>query len=82
MTRNSLFKLALAATAFLPVSVANATAGQRQWYAESPHVNYSGYVDPNGQYDSLADLTRAINGTPCGIECTEQHERLWAPRQR
>ncbi|WP_297294964.1 hypothetical protein [uncultured Methylovirgula sp.] len=82
MTHSSLLKLAFAAAAFLPVAITSANAGQRQWYAESPQVNYSGYTDPDGRYDSLSDLTRAINGTPCGIECTQEHEKLWAPRHR
>jgi hypothetical protein len=33
-------------------------------------VQTSGYQEPDGTYDSYSDLVRAVNGTPCGVECT------------
>jgi hypothetical protein len=35
------------------------------------------YQGPDGAYDSLADLTNEIQGTPCGRECTEQSMIRW-----
>jgi len=27
-----------------------------------------------GAYDSLADFSRSVEGTPCGITCTQEHQ--------
>lgn len=35
------------------------------------------YQGPDGTYDSLGDLSRAIRGVPCGIECTRRAEARW-----
>ncbi len=32
-------------------------------------VKGSNYQQWDGSYASLADLTRSINGTPCGVDC-------------
>jgi hypothetical protein len=35
------------------------------------------YQNPDGTYPSLAEETRDINGTPCGIECTAEAYHRW-----
>lgn len=35
------------------------------------------YQNPDGSYDSLADLTDAINGVPCGVDCTAKSLAHW-----
>jgi hypothetical protein len=82
MTRLSLLKLAFATLAFASICASNANAREEQPSRENAQVDYSGYQGPHGHYADLADFTRSINGTPCGIECTRSHEELWAPRQR
>ncbi|HLH12696.1 MAG TPA: hypothetical protein VKV77_12570 [Methylovirgula sp.] len=38
----------------------------------------SGYQDPDGTYDSVSSLVRAVNGTPCGVECSRPwRQRIW-----
>jgi hypothetical protein len=32
-------------------------------------VKMSHYQQPDGTYDRLSDLVRAVNGTPCGVDC-------------
>ena len=58
-----------------PVSEA---VGSSQLYRE-PSIQFLGssYEEPNGTYDSLADFTRDINGTPCGIACTTRAQARW-----
>jgi|GEM_PF-2979316 hypothetical protein len=34
------------------------------------------YQGPHGHYASQTDFIRSLNGTPCGIECTQKHARL------
>ncbi len=43
-----------------------------------PAQAYSIYQAPDGTYDSLADLTRDIDGTPCGVECTREAQARWS----
>lgn len=43
-----------------------------------PAQHYSIYQNPDGSYDSLADLTRDIWGIPCGVECTREAEARWS----
>ena len=35
------------------------------------------YQGPDGSYDSLADLSNSIQGTPCGQECTNSSLIRW-----
>ncbi len=35
------------------------------------------YQGPDGTYETHADLTQAINGTPCGEECTARSLLRW-----
>jgi hypothetical protein len=35
------------------------------------------YQGPDGTYDDLGDLTRSINGVPCGQECTARALARW-----
>jgi hypothetical protein len=45
-----------------------------QSWSNPPSFYYQG---PDGTYDSLGDLSRAIRGVPCGIECTQRAEARW-----
>jgi hypothetical protein len=71
----------------LPLSVA--LAGAALSNAEAAQVYYaqpyqdgflsyrpSQYQGPHGHYASQSDFIRDLNGTPCGIECTQKHARL------
>ena len=40
-------------------------------------LKMSNYQQPDGTYDSLADLTRSVNGTPCGIDCPAPSRVIW-----
>jgi hypothetical protein len=72
------FKSALAVGAALFLGMAFSTASQAQeWryrYQAYPDV----YQNPDGTYDSLADLSRDVWGVPCGIECTRDAQARWA----
>ncbi len=35
------------------------------------------YQGPDGRYDNLADFTKDLGGTPCGIECTYRAQVRW-----
>jgi hypothetical protein len=55
---------------------ASATPSAAHWHAMRCHIVSSGLVvqtsgnqEPNGTYESYSDLVRAVNGTPCGVEC-------------
>jgi hypothetical protein len=57
-----------------PVSAAGLIGGAaspavRDWNANALNA----YEAPGGGYDSLADFTRDIEGTPCGVTCTQAH---------
>lgn len=41
-------------------------------------LKMSHYQQPDGTYDSLADFTRDVNGTPCGIDCPAPSRVIWA----
>jgi hypothetical protein len=82
MRYSLIFKLAIAAAALLPLGVSAADARQAAWHQLAGQADYSGYIGPDGHYADLSDFTRAIQGTPCGIECTERHERLWSGQLR
>jgi hypothetical protein len=40
------------------------------------------YQNPDGTYPSLANMTRDIDGTPCGIECTAEGYHRWGVANR
>jgi hypothetical protein len=82
MYYSPIFKLATAAAVLLPLGVASADARQAEWHQLGAQMDFSGYIGPHGHYADLSDFTRAIQGTPCGIECTERHERLWSGQLR
>lgn len=46
-----------------------------QSWSNPPSYYYQG---PDGTYDSLGDVSRAIRGVPCGIECTRRAEARWS----
>lgn len=67
----------VAATAtFLGIAFAGASQAQDWRYAYPAHPDI--YQNPDGTYDSLADLSRDIWGVPCGIECTHEAQARWA----
>lgn len=35
------------------------------------------YQSPDGSYPSLADTVNAVNGVPCGIECSQRAAVRW-----
>jgi hypothetical protein len=41
-------------------------------------LKMSHYQQPDGTYDSVSDLVRDVNGTPCGIDCPAPSRVLWA----
>ena len=43
-----------------------------------PAQHYDAYQNPDGTYDSLADLTRDVRGIPCGVECTREAQARWS----
>ncbi len=45
------------------------------WFSGAPPS--FAYQGPDGRYDSLSDLVRAVHGIPCGIECTRRAEVRW-----
>ncbi len=47
-------------------------------YAVSQDRHYSNYQGPDGTYESLSDYTRAIEGTPCGMNCTLRAQQRWS----
>lgn len=59
--------------------VATPAMAQANWY----NVPYGGappsfyYQGPDGSYDSYTDFISALNGIPCGIECTRRAEERW-----
>jgi len=61
-----------------PVSQA---VGSSEFYGyAAPGIRFSpgsAYQEPDGTYDSLADFTRDLNGTPCGIECSARAQAHW-----
>jgi len=42
---------------------------------------YDNYTGPDGRYDNLSDLTRSIEGTPCGVACTDRAQARWGLTQ-
>lgn len=72
-------KSALVAAGALIVGVAFSGASQAQkWHYAYPAHAYSIYQNPDGTYNSLADLSRDIRGVPCGIECTHEAQARWS----
>lgn len=55
-------------TASLLLALAATSASQAQ--SVLPQPQYNQYQQADGGYASLADYTRSIEGTPCGMECT------------
>jgi len=45
---------------------------QRSLFSNQPDQ----YQGPHGHYASQTDFIRSLNGTPCGIECAQEHARL------
>jgi hypothetical protein len=72
-----LLNVFFAASTLTSLCAANAYAKPEHQYGRHSPVHYCGYKDPHGQYASLSDMIRSVEGTPCGIECTQSHMRLW-----
>jgi hypothetical protein len=66
------FKMGLiaAATGLLGMIAANPSMAQGRVPANDWMAFHDSYQGPHGHYNSLADFTRDINGTPCGMNCT------------
>ncbi|MGP0060732.1 MAG: hypothetical protein ACLPID_15740 [Beijerinckiaceae bacterium] len=47
-------------------------------YAVSQDRHYSNYQAPDGSYDSPRDFIRDLEGTPCGIDCTQRAQQRWS----
>ncbi len=45
------------------------------WFERAP-PSFS-YQYPDGTYPSVSDLNRAVNGVPCGVECTADADVRW-----
>ncbi|MGA3301923.1 MAG: hypothetical protein ABSC72_01385 [Methylovirgula sp.] len=45
------------------------------WFDRAPPSFY--YQSPDGTYPSVSDLSRAVNGVPCGLECTAEADGRW-----
>lgn len=74
-------KLAIVATAVCGIGLAMSTPSQAHemhHYRYHPVQGLSIYQNPDGTYDSIADLSRDIRGIPCGIECTGESQARWA----
>ncbi len=73
-----ILKSALATAAgCLAIAASTSSQAQDRRYT-NPTPYYDAYQNPDGTYDSLADLTRDIRGIPCGIECTQEAQARWA----
>jgi hypothetical protein len=78
--------LKLALVAGLASILGTATAAQsmaqsRPSVPPSPYLAYSSqpyneYQASDGSYYSLSDYVRSVEGTPCGVNCTDG--RLWS----
>jgi hypothetical protein len=60
----------LAAGAALLLAAAVPVMAQSDGFIRQQGPAVSGYRDAAGNYRSLADYTRDVEGIPCGIECT------------
>jgi hypothetical protein len=61
------------------LAIAASTPSQAQvGHYVYPAQHLSIYQNPDGTYDSLADLSRDIRGIPCGIECTQDAQARWS----
>lgn len=75
---SALKTMLFAAAAGFCVSATVAPLQAREARFLHPYQAYDIYQDPDGSYDSLADLTRDIKGIPCGVVCTERAQARWA----
>jgi hypothetical protein len=72
-------KSAFVAASALVLSAALSGSSQAHaWRSAGPAQGYSIYQNPDGTYDSMADLSRDIWGVPCGLECTREAQARWA----
>jgi hypothetical protein len=82
MTHSSSLKAAFVAAAVASIYASGANARKEHSNPQNTQDNYSGYESPRGYYANPADFIRSVEGTPCGIECTQQHEKTWGHQQR
>jgi hypothetical protein len=69
-----ILKSALVATAACLTIAASTPSQAQDGYYANPAQHYDAYQNPDGTYDSLADLSRDVRGIPCGIECTQDSQ--------
>jgi hypothetical protein len=74
----SMKKWAVVAAATCGLGLALSSPSMAQGYHRYYTQGYSVYQNPDGSYDSMADLSRDIRGIPCGIECTQESHARWA----
>ena len=67
----------MAATCCFGMAMSSPSQAQA-WHYAYPAQGYSIYQNPDGTYDSLADLTRDVWGVPCGVECTNEARARWS----
>ena len=69
----SLLKVTFVAVTAGLIGVAAAPSTMAQTVRTIPHaMSYDSYQYPQGQYNSVADFVRSIEGTPCGATCTRE----------
>lgn len=66
----------LAALGLAALMAAAMPASARPAYSPDNQPNFD-YQAPDGSYDSISDLSRAIWGVPCGMACTQRAEARW-----
>ncbi len=71
-------KLTLIASAHCLVGAISTPSEAQQWRYAPPAEHYSIYQNPDGTYDSPADLSRDIWGVPCGVECVREAQARWS----
>jgi len=76
--KSALKLMSAGAAVFLLSAAAPAVSSAQDQVLYRPVVPYSPYTAPDGTYDSLADYTRAIRGTPCGINCARAAQERWS----
>ena len=67
----------VAAACCLGMAVSTPSQAHILYYAY-PAQGYDAYQNPDGTYDSLADLSRDVWGVPCGVECTREAQARWS----
>jgi hypothetical protein len=75
-----LFAATLIAAATAPTAASAHVHRPPRCFISGPGLilKMSQYQQPDGSYDSLSDLVRDVNGTPCGLDCPAPSRLIWA----